>query len=92
MNVFLSAYCSVYVLDFDVEELDEYQVQSRPDHDKDSIITDILVWKLEILSSSCIRRLIYRLERYEKIHKARNLAYTRFYISKYVQSDKDFKF
>ena len=34
MNVFLSAYCSVHVLDFDVEELDEYQVQSLPDHDK----------------------------------------------------------
>ena len=34
---------------------------------------------------------IYRLERYEKIHKARILAYTRFYISKYVQSNKDFK-
>ena len=34
MNVFLSVYCSVHVLDFDVEELDEYQVQSLPDHDK----------------------------------------------------------
>ena len=34
MNVFLSAYCSVHVLNFDVEELDEYQVQSLPDHDK----------------------------------------------------------
>ena len=34
INVFLSVYCSVHVLDFDVEELDEYQVQNLPDHDK----------------------------------------------------------
>ena len=38
-----------------------------------------------------MRRLIYRLERYEKIRKSRILAYTRFYILKYVQSNKDFK-
>ena len=30
IDVFLSAYCSVHVLDFDLEELDEYQVQALP--------------------------------------------------------------
>ena len=34
MDVFLSAYCSVNVLDFDEEELDEYQVQTLPTPDQ----------------------------------------------------------
>ena len=39
MDVFLSAYCSVHVLDFDVEELDEYQVQTLPTPEEGRLFT-----------------------------------------------------